>query len=191
MTSRERVREVLNHRIPDRVPNGLGGCETVGLHLLAYDRLQRMLGVEAKPPRLDTFMTNAVFEEPVIRAMDGDIILLASPNMCGSQLRGDVADQWKEQKLWGKTFSVSLREHFRENSDGSTTWVSRGMLSARLEPSISTIRVQRICWRISMCRIRMPITPGIPSAMRCCGIWKNRPSGCMRKRICLSAWVKV
>ena len=126
MTSRERVRKVLNHELPDRVPNGLGGCETVGLHLLAYDKLQRMLGVEAKPPRLDTFMTNAVFEEPVIRAMDGDIILLASPNMCGSQLRGDVADQWKEQKLWGKTFSVSLREHFRENSDGSTTWVSRG-----------------------------------------------------------------
>ena len=71
-------------------------------------------------------MTNAVFDEPVIKAMDGDIILLASPNMCGSQLRGDVADQWKEQKLWGKTFSVSLREHFRENSDGSITWVSRG-----------------------------------------------------------------
>ena len=47
MTSRERVRNVLNHRIPDRVPNGLGGCETVGLHLLAYDKLQRVLGVEA------------------------------------------------------------------------------------------------------------------------------------------------
>ena len=126
MTSRERVRKVLNHQLPDRVPNGLGGCETVGLHLLAYDNLQRLLGVEVKPPRLDTFMTNAVFEEPVIRAMDGDIILLASPNMCGSQLRGDVAQQWKEQKLWGKTFSVPVREHFRENSDGSTTWITRG-----------------------------------------------------------------
>ena len=126
MTSRERVRAVLNHRMPDRVPNGLGGCETVGLHMLAYDEFQRLLEVEPKPPRLDTFMTNAVFEEPVIRAMDGDIILLASPNMCGSQLRGDVADQWKEQRLWGKTFSVSLREHFQENSDGSITWVTRG-----------------------------------------------------------------
>lgn len=61
MTSRERVRNVLNHRLPDRVPNGLGGCETVGLHMLAYDNLQTVLGVERKPPRLDTFMTNAVF----------------------------------------------------------------------------------------------------------------------------------
>ena len=126
MTSRERVRKVLNHQLPDRVPNGLGGCETVGLHLIAYDELQKLLGVESKPAKLDTFMTNAVFEEPVIRAMDGDIILLASPNMCRSQLRGNVADQWKEQTLWGRTFSVSVKEHFRENSDGSITWVSRG-----------------------------------------------------------------
>ena len=50
MTSRERVRKVLNHELPDRVPNGLGGCETVGLHLLAYDRLQRMLGVGQATP---------------------------------------------------------------------------------------------------------------------------------------------
>ena len=126
MISRERVRKVLTHQIPDRIPNGLGGCETVGLHMIAYDELQKLLGVESKPPRLDTFMTNAVFEEPVIRAMDGDIILLDSPNMCGSRLRGNVADQWKEQTLWGRTFSVSAREHFRENSDGSVTWVSRG-----------------------------------------------------------------
>ena len=126
MNSRERVRAVLNHQLPDRIPNGLGGCETAGLHIVAYDNLQRMLGVDPKPPRLDTFMSNAVFEEPVIRAMDGDIILLASPNMCASELRGDVADQWKEQRLWGKNFSVSVREHFRENADGSITWVSCG-----------------------------------------------------------------
>lgn len=127
MTSRERVRAVLNHELPDRVPNGLGGCETEGLHIVAYDNLQKVLGVEAKPPRLDTFMTNAVFEEPVIRAMDGDIILLASPNMCPSELRGDnIASQWKEQKLWGRTFSVPVREKFRENDDGTITWETAG-----------------------------------------------------------------
>lgn len=126
MNSRERVRAVLNHQIPDRVPNGLGGCETAGLHIVAYDNLQKALGMDAKPPRLDTFMTNAVFEEELIKAMDGDIILLASPNMCKSELRGDVADQWKEQKLWGRTFSVPVRDYFRENSDGSIIWESCG-----------------------------------------------------------------
>lgn len=126
MNARERVRAVLNHQLPDRVPNGLGGCETAGLHMIAYDNLQKVLGVEAKPVRLDTFMTNAVFEEPVIRAMDGDIILLASPNMCKSELRGNVSDQWKEQKLWGKTFSVPVRDYFHEESDGSVIWESKG-----------------------------------------------------------------
>ncbi len=126
MNSRERVRAVLNRQLPDRVPNGLGGCETAGLHIIAYDNLQKVLGVESKPPRLDTFMANAVFEEPVIQAMDGDIILLASPNMCKSELRGDVGDQWKQQQLWGKTFSVPVRDYFHENSDGSIIWESWG-----------------------------------------------------------------
>ena len=46
MTSRERVRAVLAHRIPDRIPNGLGGCETEGLHIVACDTPQKALGLE-------------------------------------------------------------------------------------------------------------------------------------------------
>jgi len=126
LTSRERVRAVLNHQLPDRVPNGLGACETEGLHIVAYDTLQRVLGLEPKPPRMDTFMTNAVFEVPVIRAMDGDMILLASPKLCKSELRGNVADQWKEQTLWGKTFQVSAKDFFHEEEDGTTIWESWG-----------------------------------------------------------------
>ncbi len=127
MTSRERVRAVLAHKIPDRIPNGLGGCETEGLHIVAYDTLQKILGLERKPPRLDTFMTNAVFEEPVIRAMEGDILLLASLNMCPSELRGEgIESQWKEQRLWGRTFSVPVRERFTEREDGVTVWETAG-----------------------------------------------------------------
>lgn len=126
MNSRERVRAVLEHRVPDRVPNGLGGCETAGLHIVAYDRLQRVVGCTPQPPRLDTFMTNAVFEEPLIRAMEGDIILLASPNMCDAELRGDTAAQWRPQRLWGKSFRVPLPEVFKEREDGSLVWRRHG-----------------------------------------------------------------
>ena len=126
MNSRERVHAVLNHQLPDRVPNGLGGCETAGLHVIAYDNLQKLMSVEQKPARVDTFMMNAVFEEPVIRAMDGDLILLASPNMCKSDLRGDADGQWKEQKLWGKTFSIPVQDYFSVNSDGYLVWDSCG-----------------------------------------------------------------
>ena len=126
MTSRERVRAVLNHTLPDRVPNGLGGCETEGLHIVAYKTLQEVLGVSGRPPRLDTFMTNAVFEEDVIYAMDGDIILLASPNMCKSSLRGDCESEWREETLWGKTFRIPVPEKFRSNPDGTIVWETAG-----------------------------------------------------------------
>ena len=34
-TPRERMRRFLNGQPVDRIPNGLGGCETAGLHMLA------------------------------------------------------------------------------------------------------------------------------------------------------------
>jgi len=124
MTSRERVRAVLNHQIPDLVPNGLGGCETSGLHVLTYDNLQNMMGVERKPPKIDSCMCIAIFEEPVLRAIDGDILLLASHKFCESEYRGDIEDQWKETELWGRTFSVPKSVNFQKNDDGSLTWLS-------------------------------------------------------------------
>jgi len=126
MTSRERVRAVLNHQKPDRIPNGLGGCETEGLHIYAYDTLQSVLGVERKNPKMDTFMTNAVFEENVIKAMGGDIILVSSPRMCGADLRddgtGEYLSKWKDIELWGKMFSVAQRENIEKQPDGSYKW---------------------------------------------------------------------
>lgn len=124
MTSRERVRAVLNHQIPDRVPNGLGGCETTSLHVLAYDNLQKMMGVERKPPKVDSSMCIAVFEEPVLKAIDGDILLLASHKFCESEYRGNIEDQWKETTLWGRTFSVPQNVNFQKSPDGSLTWLS-------------------------------------------------------------------
>ncbi len=127
MTSRERVRKVLNHELPDYVPNGLGGCETEGLHVITYRRLQRVLGLPDTPPRLDTFMSNAVFEQDVIQKMEGDIILLASPNMCSAPLRGkDVMNHWKSQRLWNQEFCVSKKEEFVLNEDGSVVWKTAG-----------------------------------------------------------------
>jgi uroporphyrinogen decarboxylase len=130
MTSRERMRKVLNHEIPDRVPNGLGGCETAGLHVVSYDTVQKIFNIPPQPPRIDTFMTNAVFELPLIRAMEGDILLIASPHMCRAPLRGAKAPgQWKEQELWGRTFRVPAGERFKTLDNGSISWETTGSVS--------------------------------------------------------------
>lgn len=41
MTSRERMRAFYRGEKIDRIPNGLGGCETAGMHVLAYNNLNR------------------------------------------------------------------------------------------------------------------------------------------------------
>jgi uroporphyrinogen decarboxylase len=123
MTSRERVRKVLNHQIPDRIPNGLGGCETAGLHVLTYDKLQNLLDVKKTPPRIDSFESNAVFELDMIKAMEGDILLLASPKLCNSELWiPGYESQWRELSLWGKTIKVPAKDTFIFNEDGSVIW---------------------------------------------------------------------
>jgi uroporphyrinogen decarboxylase len=123
MTSRERVRAVLNHQLPDRIPNGLGGCETAGLHVIAYEKLTELLGLKKTPPRIDSFESNAVFELDVIKAMEGDIILIASPKLCKSDLRGPgVESQWKKQELWGRPFLVSVEDEYKTEEDGSVIW---------------------------------------------------------------------
>lgn len=121
MTSRERVRAVLNHRLPDRIPNGLGGNETAGLHVAAYDKLLSVLGLPTIPPKMNTFAANALFEDPVLSTMEGDIILLASTKLFPGNLHDDSI--WHEQKLWGKTIRVHKQASFRENPDGSVSWV--------------------------------------------------------------------
>jgi uroporphyrinogen decarboxylase len=127
MTSRERVRAVLNHETPDKVPCGLGGCETAGLHVLAYDKLQSVLNVKRQQPRVDTFMFNAIFEQPVLEAAGCDILLLASPRMCKSRLWGRGSEaEWKEQSFWNKSFRISKKESFTTLPDGTAIWTSAG-----------------------------------------------------------------
>lgn len=134
MNARERVRAVLNHEIPDRVPNGLGGCETSGMHVLAYDKLQKILGFEEHPIRMNSFLGNAVFEKTMLHAIDGDILLLASWKLCDSELWGNVENQWKAQKLWGKTVYVPTGVGFHEDQDGNTIWEGKGWFDGLICP---------------------------------------------------------
>ena len=66
MTPRERMKKFLAREPVGRIPNGLGGCETAGLHNLAYEKLKRVLGVTDRKRRLYTFLTNAIFEPSVV-----------------------------------------------------------------------------------------------------------------------------
>jgi len=122
MTSRERMRNFYAGAPIDRVPNGLGGCETAGMHMLAYENLKKVLGVNDPTNRMCTFMCNAVFERSVLDAMDGDMILLNS-KMCPAPFRGPLAEgRWKNQELWGVTVQVPKEWTFSKDADGTIWW---------------------------------------------------------------------
>lgn len=108
MTSRERVNAVLNHRIPDFLPNCWGGCETAGLHVKPYQELVAALGLPKRPSRVDTFMFNAVMDEDVLLKMQGDMLLIASPMMCCRPLR--AKEGWNRHSLFG--IDVELTDNY-------------------------------------------------------------------------------
>ena len=65
MTSRERVQAVLEHRLPDYLPNCWGGCETAGLHVLPYHELVAALGLPEKAAHWVTRIVNEAFTPDV------------------------------------------------------------------------------------------------------------------------------
>ncbi len=129
MTSRERVRAVLRHEIPDVLPNCWGGCETEGLHILPYARLVEALGLGKRPSRVDTFMFNAVMDEDVLRAMHGDMLLVASPRLCARPLRG--ARGWKKHELFGIPIELTDDYALEWGEDGMIYLLRDGVRSRR------------------------------------------------------------
>jgi len=122
MTSRERIDRLLNREPVDRIPNGLGGCETAGLHNLAYKTLKDVLGVTDPWNRVCTFMNNAIFEPSVLEAMDGDIILLGT-KMCPSRFwTPRFASEWKTLDIWDTTIHVANDWNFHKDPDGAWWW---------------------------------------------------------------------
>jgi len=128
MTSRERVNKVLNHEIPDYLPNCWGGCETAGLHVLPYQELVAALGLPFRAPRVDTFMFNAVMDEDVLLKMQGDMLLIASPRMCARPLR--AKEGWVRHSLFGT--EIELTDNFSlEHTPEMSYLLNNGVRFAR------------------------------------------------------------
>jgi hypothetical protein len=74
VTSRERVQETVDFRVPDRVPIDLGGMKASGIAATAYARLKKLLGLGGPTRVLDPRFMIAAVEEEVLRAVHGDVL---------------------------------------------------------------------------------------------------------------------
>ncbi|MHC4887591.1 MAG: uroporphyrinogen decarboxylase family protein [Planctomycetota bacterium] len=122
MNSRERMKRFLNGESVDRIPCGLGGCETAGLHNVAYDRLKTILGENSVSNRMGTFMNNAVFDVEVLEAMGSDVVLAGS-RMNPSRFFGPGHEAgWKPLDIWDITIQVPQDWTFHKDPDGTWWW---------------------------------------------------------------------
>lgn len=75
MTSRERVRAVIDGKIPDRVPIDIGATTLTGIHVDAYLQLADYLGLDCAYPKLiDQFQMLARVEGPIRNWLHNDIL---------------------------------------------------------------------------------------------------------------------
>ena len=80
MTSRERVIETINHRIPDRVPIDLGGTHVTSFSATAYQNFRAYHGLEQKPCKLSCMlMMAAKLDDDAREIMGIDTTFLSYP----------------------------------------------------------------------------------------------------------------
>jgi uroporphyrinogen decarboxylase len=73
MNARERVLTALNHEEPDRVPIDLGSVGPTGIHILAYERLLKVLGIEEEIEMWDVVGQLAKPSDRVLELVGADV----------------------------------------------------------------------------------------------------------------------
>lgn len=104
MTSRERVRKILNFEEADRPAIDLGATRMTGTSAWTYVALKRALGIEGGETRVyDLFQMLAEVEEEVLDGLGCDFAMVPDEQMpYGLERNG-----WKEYTFWdGQTFQV-------------------------------------------------------------------------------------
>ena len=89
MTSRERIRAVLNHQKPDVLPIDFGGHRSSGISAIAYNRLKKYLGYPQETTKLyDVMQQLAIPEDFILERMGGDVVQVKRL-MSAFQIKGD------------------------------------------------------------------------------------------------------
>ena len=113
MTSRERVKKVLNHETPDRVPLDLGATPTTGISASSLAKLRGALGLDDCPVKVhEPYQLLGLVEDDVMDALGVDIVGIDMR----STFFGYANEGWKPwqlsdgtQVLVGAGFTTTVR----------------------------------------------------------------------------------
>jgi uroporphyrinogen-III decarboxylase len=104
MTSKERIREALNHLKPDKIPVDFGATTVTGIHILLVEKLRAYYGLEKRPVRLtEPYQMLGEVDDELLRIMGVDVIgFTPRINMFGFPDEG-----WKEfRTFWDQVILV-------------------------------------------------------------------------------------
>ena len=75
ITSRERVKNVLDNKIPDRIPIDFGTTTATGIMTIAYNKLRKSMGISSGLAKMHSvIMQLALPEKEIIKAFNIDVI---------------------------------------------------------------------------------------------------------------------
>ncbi len=82
MTSRERIRAVINGQVPDRVPVDIGGSTLTGINVEEYMELAAALHIDAQMPKVvDTYQMLARVGEDMRHWFGSDVVGVENPSI--------------------------------------------------------------------------------------------------------------
>ena len=77
MTSRERVYKAIHFEEPDRVPVDIGGTDNTGIHVDAYVKIAKQLGLDLEPPKVvNQFLMLSRTEMQMLKWLGSDVIMV-------------------------------------------------------------------------------------------------------------------
>lgn len=117
MGSRERLKETLNHRRPDRIPLDIGGTVVSSMHVSSIYKLRQALGMD--PPGtpikvVDPYMMLGEITPDLVDALGGDTLPLETP----ATIFGYYKEGWKPWILFDGT-PVLVPEKFSTEADAN------------------------------------------------------------------------
>jgi Uroporphyrinogen decarboxylase (URO-D) len=115
MTSKERVKESLNHKQTDKVVVDFGSTSVTGIHILAVEKLRNYYGLEKKIVKvLEPYQMLGDLDEELISVLGIDTIGVFPKNT----MFGFPNEGWKEFKtFWGQ--EVLVPGNFNTSFDGN------------------------------------------------------------------------
>lgn len=116
MTSKQRIRDAIDHRQPDRVPIDFGASFITGIHCSVVEKLRTHYRLEPRPVKIcEPYQMLGLVEDDLQEAMGID----TAPVFPNRTIFGFVNEGWKPWRTpWGQDVLVSGHFQVDEKPDG-------------------------------------------------------------------------